>query len=206
MAVLWPRISPAPGLGAGEAVADSSCHNDVVDISDLRRVQARLAHLQRDEQAAMSFAIVQALRPLAELGKEVVAPADAVRLLAGAQSAMESASPDALRLLLAEAEAMPVMAASEEPPGNAVFAVDVLACLIYAIKTRIEPEPALWSGRCVQRAYDCLFFADEALDRSGGPAGLVLALDAWLDGDGGDRLHRESASLAALAGQLRQLT
>jgi hypothetical protein len=109
-----------------------------------------------------------------------------------------------LRLWLAEAAAMPVMAAREEPPGNAVFAVDVLACLVYAIKTMIEPAPALWSGYCVQRAYDCLFFADEALDRSGGPARLLRALDGWLDGDAGDQLRRESVSLAVLPAQLRQ--
>jgi len=70
----------------------------------------------------------------------------------------------------------------------------------------IEPEPALWSGYCVQRAYDCLFFADEALARSGGPAGLMQALDAWLDGDAGDQLRRESVSFAVLPAQLRQLS
>jgi hypothetical protein len=56
--------------------------------------------------------------------------------------------------------------------------MEVLTCLVYAIKTMIEPEPALWSGYCVQRAYDCLFFADGALDRSGGPARLMQALGA----------------------------
>ncbi len=154
----------------------------------------------------MSLAIAEALGPLAELGEQVVASADVARLLGDARSAIESVSLVALRQLLAGAEAMPVMAAREEPPGNAVFAVDVLACLVYAIKTMIEPEPALWSGYCVQRAYDCLFFADEALDRSGGPARLMQALDAWLDGDAGDQLRRESVSLAVLPAQLRQLS
>ena len=83
--------------------------------------------------------------------------------------------------------------------------MDVLACLIYAIKTMTEPEPALWSGYCLQRAHDCVFFADEALDRSGSPARLMRAVEAWLDGDGGDRLRQESASSAALPGPLRQL-
>lgn len=184
----------------------SSCHNGVVDITDLRRVRARLGGLPTGEQAAISLAIAEALGPLAELGEQVVAAAEVARLLGDARSAIESVSLVALRQLLAEAEALPVMAACEEPPGNAVFAVDVLACLVYAIKTMIEPEPALWSGYCVQRAYDCLFFADEALDRSGGPAGLMQALDAWLDGDGGDQLRRESVRLAVLPAQLRQLS
>jgi hypothetical protein len=126
--------------------------------------------------------------------------------LGDTRSAIKSVNLVALRQLLAEAEAMPVMAAREEPPDSAVFAVDVLACLIYAIKAMIEPEPALWSGYCVQRASDCLFFADEALDRSGGPARLMQALDAWLDGDAGDQLRRESVSLAVLPAQLRQLS
>ena len=184
----------------------SSCHNDVVDTTDLRWVQARLGGLPRGEQAAVSLAIAEALGPLAGLGEQVVASADVARLLGDARSAIESVSLVAVRQLLAEAEAIPVVAAREEPPGNAVFAVDVLACLVYAIKTMIEPEPALWSGYCVQRAYDCLFFADEALARSGGPAGLMQALDAWLDGDAGDQLRRESVSFAVLPAQLRQLS
>jgi hypothetical protein len=167
-----------------------------VDVGDVRRVQARLACVGRDEQAAVSLAIVEALGPLAELGDQSLTPADAGRLLAGARSA----SPEVLRQVLAEAEALPVMAASEEPPGRAVFAVDVLACLIYAIKTMTEPEPAVWSGYCLQRAYDCLVFADEVLGRPGRAAGLIRALDAWLDGDGGERLGQESAILAVLAG------
>ena len=154
----------------------------------------------------MSLAIAEALGPLAALGEQVVAPADVARLLGDARSAIESVGLVALRQLLAEAEAMPVMAAREEPHGDAVFAVDVLACLVYAIKAMIEPEAALWSGYCVQRAYDCLFFADGALDRSGGPARLVRALDAWLDGDGGDQLRRASVSLVVLPAQLRQLS
>ena len=136
----------------------------------------------------------------------MVVSGDVARLLAEARLAIESVSLVTLRQLLAQAEAMPVMAAREEPPGNAVFAVDVLACLVYAIKTMVEPEPALWSGYCVQRAYDCLFFVGEALDRSGGPARLMQALDAWLDGDAGDQLRRESVSIAALPAQLRQLS
>src|SRR5258707_994516 len=119
----------------------------------MRRVQARVAALGRDEQAAVWFAVVEALRPLAELGDQFVAPADAGRLLAGARSA----SPEVLRRVLAEAEALPGMTAGEEPPGNAVFAVDLLACLTYAIKTMTEPDPAVWSGHCVQRADDCLY-------------------------------------------------
>jgi hypothetical protein len=111
-----------------------------------------------------------------------------------------------LRRLLAEAEAMPVMAGSKEPAGSAAFAMDLLACLIYAIKTMNEPEPALWSGYCIQRAYDCFFLADEVLDRAGSAAGLMQAVDAWLDGDGGQRLRRESASVAALAEQLCQVS
>jgi hypothetical protein len=193
-------LGPLPRL-----LLHSSCHNDIVDIIDLRRVQARLGGLPRGEQAAVSLAVAEALGPLAELGEQVVASGDVARLLADARPAIESVSPVALRQLLAEAEAMPVMAAREEPPGNAVFAVDVLACLIYAIKSMIEPEPAPWSGHCVQRACDCLFFADEALDRSGGPARLMQALDAWLDGDAGDQLRRESVSIAVLPAQLRQL-
>jgi hypothetical protein len=184
----------------------SSCHNDVVDVTNLRRVQARLASLPRGEQAAVSLAVAEALRPLAKLGEQVAASADVTRLLGAARSAIESVSLVALRQLLAEAEAMPVMAVRDEPPGNAVFAVDVLACLVYAVKVMIEPEPALWSGYCVQRACDCVFFADEALDRSGGPARLVQALDAWLDGDAGDQLRRESVRLAVLPAQLRQLS
>jgi hypothetical protein len=177
-----------------------------VDITDLRRVQARLGGLPRGEQVAVSLAVAEALGPLAGLGEQVVASADVARLLSDARPALESGSLVALRRLLAEAEAMPVMAAREEPPGNAVFAVDVLACLIYAIKTMVEPEPALRSGYSVQRAYDCLFFAGEAPDRSGGPARLMQALDAWLDGDAGDQLRRESVSLAVLPVQLRQLS
>ena len=172
----------------------------------MRRVQARLGRLPRGEQAAVSLAVAEALGPLAELGEQVVAAGDVARLLGDTRSAARSVNLAALRQLLAEAEAMPVMAAREEPCGSAVFAVDVLACLIYAIKAMIEPEPALWSGYCVQRAYDCLFFADEALDRSGGPACLMQALDAWLDGDAGDQLRRESVSLAVLPAQLRQLS
>ena len=84
-----------------EAVATWSCHNGGVDVSGMRPVQARVARLGRDEQAAVSFAIVEALRPLAELGDQFVAPADAGRLLAGARSA----SPEVLRQVLAEAEA-----------------------------------------------------------------------------------------------------
>ncbi len=118
---------------------------------------------------------------------------------------MQSEDADALLQLLAGAEAMPVMAASDEPSGSAAFAMHVLACLIYAIKTMTEPEPAPWSGYCVQRAYDCMFFADEALDRSGSPARLMRAVDAWLDGDGGDLLCQESARIAALPGRLHKL-
>ena len=177
-----------------------------MDLSDLRHGRARLGRLKRDEQAAASFAVVATLRPLAELGGDAVGAADLVRLLDEAQDAMRQASVDALQQLLAAAEAMPVLASSEEPSDYAAFALDVLACLIYAIKTMTEPEPALWSGYCVQRAYDCLFFADEALGRSGSPARLMQALDAWLDGDGGDLLRRESASVVALAGQLRQIS
>jgi hypothetical protein len=184
----------------------AACDNGVVDLSDLRHGRARLARLERDEQAAASFAVVAALRPLAELGGDTVAPADLVRLLDEAQAAMRRASADALQQLLAAAETMPVLASGEEPSGNAAFALDVLACLIYAIKTMTEPEPALWSGYCVQRAYDCLFVADEALGRSGSPARLMQALDAWLEGDGGELMRRESASVAALPGQLRQLS
>ena len=68
-----------------------------------------------------------------------------------------------------------------------------------------ELAPALWSGYCVQRAYDCLFFADEALGRSGSPARLMEALDAWLEGDGGELMRRESAGIAALPRLLSRL-
>lgn len=177
----------------------------MVDLSDLRHGQARLGRLDRDEQAAASFAVADALRPLAELGGDEVRPADLVRLMDEAQAAVRRASVDALQQLLAAAEAMPVLAAGEEPSAHAVFALDALACLIYAIKTMTEPEPALWSGYCVQRAYDCLFFADEALGRSGSPARLMEALDAWLEGDGGELMRRESAGIAALPRQLSRL-
>lgn len=177
-----------------------------MDLSDLRHGRARLGRLERDEQAAASFAVVATLRPLAGLGGDAVGPADLARLLDEAQAAMRRASVDALQELLAAAEAMPVLASGEEPSGSAAFALDVLACLIYAIKTMTEPEPAPWSGYCVQRAYDCLFFADEALGRSGSPARLMQALDAWLEGDGGDLLRRVSASVAALPRQLRRLS
>jgi hypothetical protein len=115
----------------------------VVDLSDLRHGQARLGRLDRDEQAAASFAVADALRPLAELGGDEVRPADLVRLMDEAQAAVRRASVDALQQLLAAAEAMPVLAAGEEPSAHAVFALDVLACLIYAIKTMTEPEPAV---------------------------------------------------------------
>ncbi len=154
----------------------------------------------------MSFAVVEVLRPLAELGGEAVAPADLRRLLEEAWSAMEPVRVDGLRQVLAKAEGMPVMAVSDEPSGHASFALDVLGCLIYAIKTVTEPDPVLWSGYCVQRAYDCVFFGDEVLGRSGSPARLMQAVDGWLDGDGGELLRRESASVAALPGQLRQLS
>lgn len=68
-----------------------------------------------------------------------------------------------------------------------------------------EPEPAVWSGYCLQRAYDCMFFADEALDRSGGPTSSARAVEACLDGDGGNLLRQESARIAALRGRLRKL-
>jgi hypothetical protein len=93
----------------------------------------------------MSLAIAEALGPLAGLGGQVVAPADMARLLGDARRAVESASLAALRQLLAEAEAMPVLTNGAEPPGNAVIVADVLACLVYAMKTMVEPDPALWS-------------------------------------------------------------
>jgi hypothetical protein len=89
----------------------SSCHNDVVDTTDLWRVRARLGGLPRGEQAAASLAIAEALAPLAELGEQVVASVDVARLLSDARSAIESVSLAALRQLLAEAEAIPVVAA-----------------------------------------------------------------------------------------------
>jgi len=161
------------------------------------------AAVDRDDEAAFRTALDVAVRLVRSTGTPL-RPDE----LAASDLILPSldASVDEVRQLLAEAEAIPVVAAREEPPGNAVFAVDVLACLVYAIKTMIEPEPALWSGYCVQRAYDCLFFADEALARSGGPAGLMQALDAWLDGDAGDQLRRESVSFAVLPAQLRQLS
>ena len=97
----------------------------------------------------MSLAIAEALGPLAGLGGQAVASGDVARLLGDARPAIGSGSLVVLRQLLGQAEAMPVLAAGEEPAGNAVFAVDVLACLIYAIKTMTEPKPALWSGYCV---------------------------------------------------------
>src|SRR5258708_20145201 len=110
------------------------------------------------------------MRPLAELDDPFVAPADAGRLLAGARSA----SPEVLRRVLAEAEALPGVTAGEEPPGNAVFAVDLLACLIYAINTMTQPDPAVWSGDCLQRAFNCLLFAENALDSPTPPTCLLL--------------------------------
>jgi hypothetical protein len=154
----------------------------------------------------MSLAIAEAQGPLAGLGGQVVASADMARLLGDARRAVESASLAALRQLLAEAEAMPVLTNGAEPPGNAVIVADVLACLVYAMKTMVEPDPALWSGYCVQRAFDCLFFASEVLDHQRAAAGLIRGLDAWLEGDGGDRLRREGSSFVVLAAQLRQLS
>ncbi len=116
-----------------------------MDLSDLRHGRARLGRLERDEQAAASFAVVATLRPLAELGGDAVGPADLARLLDEALAAMRRVSVDALQQLLAAAEAMPVLASGEEPSGSAAFAVDVLAR-------------------------------------------LMQALDAWLEGDGGDLL------------------
>jgi hypothetical protein len=173
-----------------------------VSLADMQGVQDRVGGLRREEQAAVAFAIVEALGPLAELGDPFVAPAGIRRLMGDALSA----GPGALPQVLAEVQALPVMAADQEPPGVAVFAVDLLACLIYAIKTVTEADPEPWSGSCIQRAYDCLWFADERLGFPGLAARLLRALDAWLGGDGGDQLRRESGSFAALPGQLRQLS
>ena len=169
-------------------------------------MQARLGGLPRGEQAAITLAIAEALGPLAGLGGQVVASADMARLLGDARQAVGSVSLAGPRQLLAEAEAMLVLTNGEEPPGNAASVVDVLACLVYAMKTMVEPDPALWCGYCVQRAFDCLFFASEALDHQSAAAGLIRALDAWLEGDGGYRLRRESSSFAVLAAQLRKVS
>ncbi len=59
---------------------------------------------------------------------------------------------------------------------------------------------------CRRLLLPCLLFADEALDRSGGPARLLRALDAWLDGDAAGQLRREAVSPAVLPAQLRQLS
>jgi hypothetical protein len=85
-------------------VLRSSCHNDVVDVTDLRRVQARLGDLPRGEQAEVSLAVAEALRPLAELGEQMVAPGVVAQLLGDARPVTESVSLGALRQLLAEAE------------------------------------------------------------------------------------------------------
>jgi len=94
----------------------SSCHNDVVDTTDLRWVQARLGGLPRGEQAAVSLAIAEVLGPLAGLGEQVVASADVARLLGDARSAIESVSLVAVRQLLAEAEAIPVVGPAKNRP------------------------------------------------------------------------------------------
>src|SRR5260370_6138916 len=103
------------GVLARRLLRHSSCHNGGVDVSGMRRVQARVAALGRDEQAAVSFAVVEVMRPLAELDDPFVAPADAGRLLAGARSA----SPEVLPRVLAAAEALPGADAGAEPPGQA---------------------------------------------------------------------------------------
>jgi hypothetical protein len=78
-----------------------------MDVTDLRRVQARLGGRPRGEQGAVSIAVTEALGPLAEMGGQFVAAGDVMRLLADARPAIESAGRGALRRLLAEAEAMP---------------------------------------------------------------------------------------------------
>src|SRR5258708_11673925 len=105
------------GVLARRLLRHSSCHNGGVDVSGMRRVQARVAALGRDEQAAVSFAVVEVMRPLAELDDPFVAPADAGRLLAGARSA----SPEVLRRVLAAAAGPPGGASWEGPPGDARF-------------------------------------------------------------------------------------
>jgi hypothetical protein len=72
------------------------------------------------------------------------------------------------------------MAAGDEAPGVAVFAADLLACLIYAIKAVTEADPTAWAGCCIQRAYDCLWFADKRLgcswsDRRAAPRAECVA-------------------------------
>jgi hypothetical protein len=53
-----------------------------VNVADLRGVQARLGGLHRDELAAVSFAVVDVLKPFAELGgAETAYPLEIARLL-----------------------------------------------------------------------------------------------------------------------------
>jgi hypothetical protein len=113
------RAQPAHTGGTGIGLPPRVlCDNVGVNVADLRGVQARLGGLHRDELAAASFAVVDVLRPFAELGgAETAYPLEIARLLDMAVVAMRSQSVGSSRAHLAEVEAIPVVAASEEPAG-----------------------------------------------------------------------------------------